>query len=83
MLSGRPRKSSISWAAGFVPPGARTSFRYCSAVALLRRPSDWNFVKRSSAITMDGSKTLAEGQVVEFEIKPGDKGLHAANVQRV
>jgi cold shock CspA family protein len=32
---------------------------------------------------MDGFKTLAEGQVVEFEIKSGDKGLHAANVQRV
>ena len=36
-----------------------------------------------SAITMDGFKTLPEGQVVEFEIKTGDKGLHAANVQRV
>ena len=36
-----------------------------------------------SAIAMDGFKTLAEGQVVEFEIKTGDKGLHAANVQRV
>lgn len=36
-----------------------------------------------SSITMDGFKTLAEGQAVEFEIKNGDKGLHAANVQRV
>ena len=36
-----------------------------------------------SAITMDGFKTLAEGQEVEFEIKTGEKGLHAANVQRV
>ena len=36
-----------------------------------------------SAISMDGFKTLAEGQEVEFEIKTGDKGLHAANVQRV
>ncbi|HTL96864.1 MAG TPA: cold-shock protein [Gemmatimonadaceae bacterium] len=36
-----------------------------------------------SAITMDGFKTLTEGQEVEFEIKNGDKGLHAANVQRV
>ena len=36
-----------------------------------------------SAITMDGFKTLAEGQLVEFEIKNGDKGLHAANVQRL
>jgi len=36
-----------------------------------------------SAIAMDGFKTLTEGQMVEFEIKTGEKGLHAANVQRV
>ena len=36
-----------------------------------------------SSIMMDGFKTLAEGQEVEFEIKSGDKGLHAANVIRV
>ncbi|PYP59876.1 MAG: cold-shock protein [Gemmatimonadetes bacterium] len=36
-----------------------------------------------SAIQMDGFKTLAEGQVVEFEVQAGDKGLHAANVVRV
>ena len=36
-----------------------------------------------SAIAMDGFKTLVEGQVVEFEIKTGEKGLHASNVQRV
>ena len=36
-----------------------------------------------SAIQMDGFKTLAEGQEVEFEIQTGAKGLHATNVQRV
>jgi CspA family cold shock protein len=36
-----------------------------------------------SSIQMDGFKSLAEGQVVEFEIKTGDKGLHAANVVKV
>jgi len=36
-----------------------------------------------SAVTGDGFKTLAEGQVVEFEVKQGDKGLHATNVVRV
>ena len=35
-----------------------------------------------SAIQMDGLKTLAEGQVVEFEVQQGDKGLHATNVVR-
>jgi len=33
-----------------------------------------------SAISMDGFKTLAEGQVVEFDVETGNKGLHAANV---
>lgn len=36
-----------------------------------------------SSIQMDGFKTLAEGQVVEFEIQTGAKGLHATNVTRV
>ena len=36
-----------------------------------------------SAITMDGFKTLAEGQEVEFEIRNGEKGLSAVNVQRL
>jgi cold shock CspA family protein len=32
---------------------------------------------------MEGFKTLAEGQTVEFEVKSGEKGLHASNVVRV
>jgi cold shock protein len=36
-----------------------------------------------SSIQMDGFKTLAEGQMVEFEIQTGNKGLHASNVTRV
>lgn len=35
-----------------------------------------------SAITMEGFKTLEEGQVVEFEIVQGDKGPQATNVSR-
>jgi CspA family cold shock protein len=33
-----------------------------------------------SAITMDGYKSLTEGQRVSFEVVQGDKGLQAANV---
>ena len=33
-----------------------------------------------SAIQGDGYKTLSEGQPVEFDITPGDKGPQASNV---
>ena len=35
-----------------------------------------------SAIQGEGYKTLSEGQPVEFEITPGDKGPQAANVSK-
>jgi CspA family cold shock protein len=36
-----------------------------------------------SAISMEGYKTLKEGQKVQFDISEGPKGLHAANLQAV
>ena len=36
-----------------------------------------------SAIQTDGFKTLAEGQAVEFEVQPGEKGLQASSVMRL
>ena len=52
----------------------------------------YGFIERSegedvfvhhSAITMDGYRTLTEGQRVEFEVVQGDKGLQASNVHPV
>jgi CspA family cold shock protein len=36
-----------------------------------------------TAITMDGFRTLAEGQKVQFEVTRGPKGLQAQNVRAV
>jgi len=36
-----------------------------------------------SSITMEGYKTLKEGQKVEFEITEGPKGLHASDIKAV
>lgn len=36
-----------------------------------------------SAIAMEGFRTLAQGDRVEFEIKEGPKGLQAANLKKV
>ncbi len=35
-----------------------------------------------SNITMDGFKTLNEGDEVEFDIVEGEKGLHASKVRK-
>ncbi len=34
-----------------------------------------------SAISMEGYKTLKAGQVVNYEVTEGSKGLHAANIR--
>ncbi len=36
-----------------------------------------------TAIAMEGFRTLAQGDRVEFEIKEGPKGLQAANLKKV
>lgn len=40
------------------------------------------FVHHSS-IKMEGFKTLAEGDEVEFDVVPGEKGAKAENVRKI
>ena len=47
----------------------------------IERPEGEDVFVHFSAITMEGYKSLQEGQRVEFEVVQGQKGLQAANVQ--
>ena len=47
----------------------------------IARPEGDDVFVHFSAITMEGYKSLTEGQRVEFEVVQGQKGLQAANVQ--
>ena len=58
-------------------------FNEAKGFGFISQPGGEDVFVHFSAIQMDGFKTLAEGQVVEFEVQAGDKGLHAANVVRV
>jgi CspA family cold shock protein len=49
----------------------------------LEQPGGADVFVHFSAIKMDGFRTLAEGQRVEFEVQQGPKGLQAANVRAV
>ncbi|MGC2068561.1 MAG: cold shock domain-containing protein [Candidatus Acidiferrales bacterium] len=46
----------------------------------IQRQSGEDVFVHFSAIQAEGSKSLSEGQAVEFEVKQGPKGLQAENV---
>lgn len=43
--------------------------------------SDEDLFAHHSAIQMEGYRTLKAGQAVKFDTIPGEKGLHAINIQ--
>jgi CspA family cold shock protein len=49
----------------------------------IERPEGEDVFVHFSAITMEGYKSLQEGQRVQFEVVQGDKGLQAANVSPI
>ena len=58
-------------------------FNASKGYGFIQRQTGEDVFVHFSAITMDGYKSLNEGQRVSFEVVQGDKGLQAANVQAV
>ena len=57
-------------------------FNDSKGYGFIEQPDGEDVFVHFSAISMEGFKTLAEGEEVDFEIRETDKGLQAANVQR-
>jgi cold shock protein len=57
--------------------------RQQKGVRLHRQNSGRDVFVHHTSITGQGFKTLNEGDEVSFEVVPSEKGLKAANVQRV
>lgn len=49
---------------------------------ILRSTGEDVFVHYSNINNQSGYRTLKEGDQVEFDVKSGDKGLHAENVTK-
>ena len=63
--------------------GQVTWFNAAKGYGFIRRENGEDVFVHFSAIQGEGYKTLQEGEVVEFEVVQGPKGLQAENVERV
>jgi CspA family cold shock protein len=66
----------------FMARGRVKWFNDSKGYGFIEQPDGEDVFVHFSAISMDGFKTLAEGEEVDFEVRETDKGLQAANVQR-
>lgn len=66
----------------FMARGKVKWFNDSKGYGFIEQPDGEDVFVHFSAITMEGFKTLAEGEEVDFELKETDKGLQAVNVQR-
>ena len=57
-------------------------FNDSKGYGFIEQPEGEDVFVHFSAITMEGFKTLAEGEEVDFEVRETDKGLQASKVQR-
>ncbi len=66
-----------------MPVGTVKWFNDAKGFGFIAREGGADVFVHFSAITMDGFKTLQEGQQVEFDVVPGKKGDQAQNVRGV
>jgi CspA family cold shock protein len=57
-------------------------FNDAKGFGFIEHPSGQDVFVHYSVISAEGFKTLKDGEEVEYEIKQGPKGLHAARVSR-
>jgi cold shock protein len=58
-------------------------FNASKGFGFIQRQSGEDVFVHFSAIEMDGYKSLNEGQLVEFEVRQGPKGMQAEQVTKV
>jgi CspA family cold shock protein len=58
-------------------------FNGAKGYGFISRPGGEDVFVHFNAIVGDGYKNLNEGDVVEFEVEKGPKGLQASNVKKV
>jgi cold shock protein len=65
----------------FVTSGVVKWFNPDKGYGFIARPDGEDVFVHFSAIQMEGYRSLDEGQLVEFDVTQGPKGLQAANVR--
>lgn len=66
-----------------MPRGKVKWFNDTTGYGFIEQESGADVYVHFSAIQMVGFRTLVEGDEVEYELSPSDKGLHASKVVRL
>ena len=77
------RKGEVSGMARGMAQGRVKWFNDAKGYGFITQEGGEDIFVHYSAIQSQGFKSLAEGDVVEFEVTRGPKGLQASNVRRV
>ena len=85
---GSPRPAPAPSAGGDAAPGGRQRgavkwFNASKGFGFIRDDDGGEIFVHFSAIASEGFKTLTEGDRVEFDVVPGERGKQAANVTRI